>query len=124
MSRIRSKNTRPELKIRKIIADFGIKYRLNVAKLPGKPDIVIAKQKKAVFINGCFWHQHENCKKASMPKSNKRYWKDKLKRNIQRQGNDIKKLKKEGWKIFTVWECQTEKNNLIKRLKKFIDEKK
>lgn len=107
MSRIRSKNTKPELIVRKVLSKIGIRYRLHNSKLPGKPDIMISKDKTVVFVNGCFWHQHKNCKKQAVPKSNKDYWDKKLKRNIEKQKRDIKALKAIGWKVHIIWECQT-----------------
>lgn len=107
MSRIRSKNTKPELIVRKALSKIGIRYRLHNSKLPGKPDIIIPKNKTIVFINGCFWHQHKNCKKQAVPKSNKDYWDKKLKRNMEKQKRDIKALKAIGWKVHIIWECQT-----------------
>jgi DNA mismatch endonuclease (patch repair protein) len=121
MSRIRSKNTAPEKRIRKFLTNYGLKYRLNVSKLPGKPDVVISRIKKVIFINGCFWHQHKNCKKQSMPKSNQQYWIKKLNRNVQKQKEDIKKLKKLGWSPYLIWECQTKNERFInQRLRKIL----
>lgn len=107
MSKIRSKDTKPEIIVRKILSKLKIKYRLHNSKLPGKPDIVISQRKIIIFINGCFWHQHKNCKKQAMPKANKKYWEKKLQRNIEKQKKDIKKLKRMGWKVFIAWECET-----------------
>lgn len=121
MSRIRSKNTKPEKIVRKILTDLNVGYRLHNPKLPGKPDIVIAKIKTTIFINGCFWHQHKGCKKQAMPKANIKYWKNKLKRNIEKQKEDIKKLKLDGWKVYIIWECQTkDKENLTKKIQKIL----
>jgi DNA mismatch endonuclease (patch repair protein) len=107
MSRIRSKNTKPELIVRKVLSKIGIRYRLHNSKLPGKPDIIISKAKTIIFINGCFWHQHKNCKKQAVPASNKDYWEKKLKRNIEKQKQDISALRALGWKVHKIWECQT-----------------
>ncbi len=121
MSRIRSKDTRPEKIVRKILTKLGWKYRLYNTKLPGKPDIVISKIKTVIFINGCFWHQHKGCKYKAMPKANIQYWKNKLKRNIEKQKEDIKTLKKDGWKVNIIWECETKnENNLIKKFQKIL----
>lgn len=106
MSKIRSRNTQPELAVRKVLTGLGFRYRLHRNDLPGKPDIVIPKLKKIIFINGCFWHQHKDCKRSSMPKSNKDYWKPKLERNIEKQKDNIKLLKKDGWSIIVLWECE------------------
>ncbi|GIW62202.1 MAG: very short patch repair endonuclease [Patescibacteria group bacterium] len=94
MSRIRSKDTKPEKIVKKILTQFGLRYRLHNAKLPGKPDIVISKMKTIFFINGCFWHQHKGCKKQAVPKANIEYWGAKLKRSIEKQKKDIKLLRK------------------------------
>jgi len=106
MTRITSKNTRPERIVKQILSKEGWRYKLHSAKLPGKPDIVISKIKTIILINGCFWHQHKGCKWQAMPKSNLSYWGKKLKRNVEKQKEDIKKLKKAGWKVIIVWECE------------------
>jgi len=106
MSRISSKNTKPELIVRKILYQNGVRYRLHAKDLPGKPDISNKKKKFAVFVNGCFWHQHKGCKRSNKPKSNKSYWIPKLERNIQRQEESINSLKEMGWNIFIIWECE------------------
>lgn len=105
MSRIRGKDTVPEMLVRKFLHAQGIRYRLH-AKLPGKPDIVVRKNKVAVFINGCFWHGHTNCKYAVTPKSNATFWQSKISGNIERDQKNRQKLKQDGWKILTIWECE------------------
>lgn len=107
MSRIRSMDTKPEMAVRKILSGMDLRYRLHSKKLPGKPDIVIAGRKTAVFINGCFWHQHENCKRKTMPKTNAEYWKPKLANNVGRQKEELAEIKKLGFKTVIIWECQT-----------------
>lgn len=107
MSRIRSKNTKPEKAVKGILRKLKIKGRYHVSNLPGKPDIVIPKKKLIIFINGCFWHQHKNCKRKAMPKTNIHYWRNKLKRNILLQKKHISANKKLGWKVRIIWECQT-----------------
>lgn len=117
MSRIRSKNTKPELVVRKVLSKIGIRYRLHNSKLPGRPDITISKAKTIIFINGCFWHQHKNCKKQTLPASNKDYWEKKLKNNIEKQKQDVRTLRKLGWKVHKIWECQTaDETKLTKRV--------
>ena len=106
MSRISSKNTKPELIVRKLLYQNGVRYRLHAKDLPGKPDISNKKKKFAVFVNGCFWHQHKGCNRSNIPKSNKDYWIPKLKRNIQRQEENINSLKEMGWSTFIIWECE------------------
>ena len=122
MSRIKSKNTQPEKIVRKILSRLGWRYRLHNTKLSGKPDIVISKIKTIFFINGCFWHQHKGCKWQSIPKTNIEYWSKKLRRNVEKQKEDIRILKKDGWKVNVIWECETKnENNLIKKLKKYCE---
>lgn len=107
MSKIRNRNTKPEIAVRKILTSLGLRYRLHVNTLPGKPDIVIPSKKTAVFINGCFWHQHKNCRRKSMPKTNTEYWEPKLSGNVAKQREEIKDIKKLGFKPLVIWECQT-----------------
>lgn len=120
MSRIKGRNTRPELKLRKNLFQKGSRYRLNY-KLFGKPDIVFKKAKIAVFVQGCFWHQH-GCKDTYRPKSNIDFWNQKLDRNIERDKIVKKTLEAEGWKVIYIWECEINKNientveNLLKKL--------
>lgn len=115
MSNIKSKNTLPELAIRKALTKKGVRYRLHVNTLPGKPDVVISKLKKVIFINGCFWHQHNGCKRKVMPKTNKDYWRPKLNKNAKRQEEDIKKLREENWKTYVIWECELKNENTLNR---------
>ena len=113
MSCIRSKDTAPEKKLRSALYLAGFRFSKNVASLPGKPDIVLPKYKMIVFVNGCFWHQHLNCPKANIPKSNKEYWVKKLKRNVDRDKNMIRELTTMGWNVKIVWECEI--NHYIKK---------
>ena len=107
MSKIKSKHTIPEITVRKLLTQLGFKYRLHITKLPGKPDIVLKKYNSVIFVNGCFWHQHPNCKRATVPKTRPEYWISKLNKNVENQENNIKKLKSDGWKVLVIWECQT-----------------
>lgn len=109
MSRIRSTNSKPEEMVRKYLFSKGLRYRKNVKTLPGKPDIVLKKYKTVVFVNGCFWHGHENCKYFVMPKSNTDYWDEKIRRNVERDVSTYKKLSELGWNIIIVWECELKK---------------
>lgn len=106
MAAIRSKNTRPETLVRKGLFSRGLRYRLHDPRLPGKPDLTFKKYKAVVFINGCFWHGHEGCPNYRFPKSNTDYWRNKIARNRQRDAQVDGLLKKQGWRIFRVWECQ------------------
>jgi len=105
MSRIRSKNTKPELTVRQYLFSRGMRYRLHSSRLPGKPDISNQRRKIAVFVNGCFWHQHDGCRRATIPKSNTEYWIPKLNKNILNFKKNKRKLETGGWQVFTVWEC-------------------
>lgn len=105
MSRIRSKNTKPELIVRRYLFANGFRYRVNVSTLPGKPDIVLRKYRTAIFIHGCFWHGHD-CLKGRSPKTNPRFWENKFNRNKERDVEVREKLKKLGWNTLIVWECQ------------------
>lgn len=107
MSRIRSKDTTPELRVRSVISKAGYRFRLHDKSLRGKPDLIFKKHKIALFVHGCFWHHHQRCKRANFPKSNKGYWAPKIHRNVQRDRENRKILKKDGWRVIIVWECQT-----------------
>lgn len=109
MSHIRSKDNKPEELVRKYLFSKGFRYRKNVKTLPGCPDIVLPKYKTVVFINGCFWHMHDNCPKFVWPKSNEEYWTKKLLRNKYRDEESKKSLEELGWKVMVVWECELKK---------------
>jgi DNA mismatch endonuclease (patch repair protein) len=106
MSKIRSKNTKPELALRKALFARGFRYHVNDTKLPGKPDIVLPKYKTVIFLHGCFWHRHEGCKYAYTPKTNTEYWVDKMTSNKERDKINMQKLTALDWNIITVWECE------------------
>jgi len=106
MSKIRSKDTKPELTLRKALFARGFRYRVNDRKLPGKPDIVLFKYKTVIFLHGCFWHRHEGCKYACTPKTNTKFWVDKITSNRERDKINTQKLTALGWTILTVWECE------------------
>lgn len=112
MSKIRSKNTKPELLLRKYLFSKGLRYRINYKKLPGKPDIVFQKYKTVVFVNGCFWHGHDNCKIAHIPKSNVEFWTNKINKNKKRDEDNLNSLLSLGWSVVIVWECEINKFNL------------
>lgn len=105
MSHIRSKNTKPEEIVRKYLFSKGLRYRKNVRKLPGCPDIVLKKYKTVVFVNGCFWHKHD-CGRFVWPSSNVEYWSKKINRNVERDTQNIASLTDQGWRVLTIWECQ------------------
>ena len=104
MSRIHSKNTKPEELVRKFLFSQGFRYRKNDAKLPGKPDIVLPKYKAVIFVNGCFWHGHEGCRYFVWPKNNAEFWKEKITGNIQRDKHNHQLLANQGWRVIEIWE--------------------
>lgn len=118
MSSIRGRNTRPELGVRRRVWSEGFRYRLHVKKLPGTPDLVLAKYRLAIFVHGCFWHQH-GCSKAKRPSSNQEYWDRKLDGNVARDDRDRVQLEKQGWTVVTIWECtlESDSESLLERLK-------
>lgn len=110
MSKIRSKNTKIEMLVRKWLFAFGYRYRINDKRYPGTPDIVLPKYKTVIFINGCFWHQHTGCKISHMPKSNTAYWFNKLNKNLERDEAKLKCLEEMGWDVIIIWECELSSN--------------
>ena len=113
---IKSTGTKPEEMVRKYLFYRGLRYRKNARSLPGKPDIVLRKYKTVVFVNGCFWHGHSNCKYFVMPKSNVEFWQEKISRTIMRDNEVYEKLADSGWNVLTIWECQLKKNHREKSL--------
>jgi len=121
MSRIRSKNTKPEMVVRRMLTAQGIRYRLHRAGLPGKPDIVLGPRKLVIFVHGCFWHRHAECKEATMPTSNREFWLTKLEGNAARDKRHRSALRKLGWKVAVIWECEIRQPlKLEKRLAKLL----
>ena len=120
MSHIRSKNTKPEEIVRKYLFSKGLRYRKNVRKLPGCPDIVLKKYKEVIFVNGCFWHKHD-CGRFVWPSSNAEYWSKKINRNVERDAQNIALLTEQGWRVLIIWECQLKKNVAEQNLKMLYD---
>lgn len=120
MSRIHSKNTKPEELVRKFLFSQGFRYRKNDAKLPGKPDIVLPKYKAVIFVNGCFWHGHEGCRYFVWPKNNAEFWKEKITGNIQRDKHNHQILANQGWRVIEIWECQLMKSVVDNTLQNLV----
>ncbi|MBN2402764.1 MAG: DNA mismatch endonuclease Vsr [Spirochaetes bacterium] len=118
MSRIRHKDTKPEIIVRKFLHSKGLRYRLHDKKLPGKPDLVLKKYNTVVQIHGCFWHRHKGCKYFVIPKTRTEWWLNKINDNINRDKENKKKLKKLGWKTFVIWECKLRGNKRADTLNK------
>ena len=123
MACVPSKNSRPELAVRSFLFSLGFRYRLHSKELPGRPDIVFRSRKKVVFVNGCFWHRHANCKLARLPKSRTEFWVTKLEGNKRRDGRNKRHLNRLGWKTLTIWECQIgRESRLFAKLLAFLDQ--
>jgi DNA mismatch endonuclease (patch repair protein) len=105
MSRIKGTNTKPELIVRSQLHQMGFRFRLHRKDLPGKPDVVLPKLRTVIFVHGCFWHRHKNCKYSYNPKSGRKFWQDKFQENVDRDKRNRKKLSALGWRTFVVWEC-------------------
>lgn len=120
MSRIKAKNTLPEILVRKFLHSNGFRFRLHQKNLPGKPDIVLKKFNIIIFINGCFWHGHQNCKFAKLPKTKADWWKNKIEKNIANDKINIRRLRKEGWNVITIWSCELKSPKVISTLEKLL----
>lgn len=120
MSRIHSKNTKPEILVRQCIHKEGLRFRLHAKNLPGKPDIVLPKYKTIIFVNGCFWHGHEDCKYYIIPKTRTAFWEDKIAYNKSRDLKNESELRNKGWKVIIIWQCQL-KYDLNKTIAELIN---
>ena len=124
MSHIRSRNTKPEVKLRKELFRLGYRYRLNVKGLDGRPDIVLAKYRTCIFVNGCFWHGHKGCRKFVLPKTNVEFWLAKIENNRERDLRDYTFLESRGWRVIVVWECDLAKadfRNTVSEIQRQLD---
>jgi len=119
MGRIKGKNTKPEMILRSQLFKRGFRFRVNKKDLPGKPDIVLPKYRTAIFVHGCFWHYHKDCREGRIPSTNTKFWKEKLERNIAKDEKNVEALKNKGWNVVVVWECEIE-NKLEKTLEYLI----
>jgi DNA mismatch endonuclease, patch repair protein len=116
MSGIKGKNTKPEILVRKYIHGVGLRFRLHDGSLPGRPDIVLPRYRTVIFVHGCFWHRHPGCQYAYTPKSNVEFWHTKLQGNVDRDKNIVATLRDRGWMVLTVWECQANKPEVLRRI--------
>jgi len=124
MSRVKGRNTRPERIVRGLLHAMGFRFRLNAPDLPGRPDIVLPRHRKIVQVHGCFWHGHKGCRRATRPQTNKEFWAAKIKGNKARDTRTERQLRRKGWSVATVWECQTKDlEKLEKRLRRFMRSK-
>lgn len=124
MRRIRSRDMRPELAVRREVHGMGYRYRLHRSDLPGKPDLVFGSKRKVIFVNGCFWHQHpsRSCPIVRMPRSNLSYWAGKLRKNLERDRANVRNLSEMGWEVLIVWECELgDMGSLRARIKNFLE---
>lgn len=115
MSRVRSKDTSPELAVRKIVHALGYRFRLHRRDLPGTPDMILPKHRAVIFVHGCFWHRHPKCRKASNPTTRVEFWTEKFRRNVERDKTDRNRLRRRGWRVLVVWECQTKNAAEVER---------
>lgn len=120
MSGIRGKDTKPEKVVRSFLYRAGLRFRLHVGTLPGKPDIVLPKYQTVVMVNGCFWHRHKGCRYAYAPKSRKSFWAEKFSRNVERDVRNARLLRGLGWQVLVVWECQTNDERLADLVTKIV----
>jgi DNA mismatch endonuclease (patch repair protein) len=124
MGRVRAKDTKPEMIVRRMLHATGYRYRLHARDLPGKPDLVFPARRKVVFINGCFWHRHRDCALSRLPKSRTEYWTEKLERNRERDERNVAALRKLGWEVLTVWECEVrDPATLMPRVVAFLEQR-
>ena len=121
MARIQGKNTKPEISVRRIAYGLGYRFRLHRRDLPGTPDLTFPCLKKIIFVHGCFWHQHRECRYAYTPKSNTAFWEQKFSSNRSRDIHVLRELRRLGWKVLVVWECETKKPQaLISKINRFL----
>ena len=112
MGRVRGKDTGPEVRVRSMLHKMGLRFRLHDKRLPGTPDIVLARWRAVVLVQGCFWHRHEGCRKASTPKTRREFWSKKFRDNVQRDRRNRAELEMSGWRVIEVWECEVKREDL------------
>jgi DNA mismatch endonuclease (patch repair protein) len=118
MSRVRAKNTKPEMVVRRLLHRMGYRFRLHSENLPGRPDIVLPRFRTVIFVNGCFWHGHSGCKKSARPTTNAEFWDKKIAANVARDREQVSRLSVAGWLVLTIWQCETQdQNGLTERIR-------
>lgn len=122
MARIRGRNTKPEMLVRRTAHALGLRFRLHRRDLPGTPDIVFPAKKTALFVHGCFWHRHDSCRYAYTPKSNETFWSQKFVRNVERDREVMNELRRAGWRPIVIWECETKQADLAARIDRLLKE--
>ena len=123
MRRVRGKDTTPERAVRRVAHALGYRFRLHRRDLPGTPDLVFPRLRRAIFVHGCFWHRHEGCARTTTPKTRAAYWREKFEQNIRRDRRNLAALRRLGWSVLVVWECQTfERTELLAKLSRFLDD--
>ena len=123
MRRVRGKNTTPERAVRRVAHALGYRFRLHRRDLPGTPDLVFPRLRRAIFVHGCFWHRHEGCARTTTPKTRAAYWREKFEQNTRRDRRNLAALRRLGWSVLVVWECQTfERTELLAKLSRFLDD--
>ena len=121
MSRVRGHDTKPEILVRSVVHRMGFRFRIHRRDLPGNPDIVLPRHGKVIFVHGCFWHGHKRCSRSKRPTTNEEFWNRKLDGNIERDKRFREALRRRGWKVLVVWECETRKHDvLLKKLERFL----
>ncbi|MEO7030390.1 MAG: very short patch repair endonuclease [Acidobacteriaceae bacterium] len=120
MSRVKVSDTRPEMKVRRLVHGMGFRYKLHDKSLPGKPDLAFSGRRKVIFVHGCFWHRHKGC--GRLPKSNLDFWIPKLETNAQRDRTTISMLHRLGWRVMIIWECEVDSSRLKRRLQRFLED--
>jgi len=120
MRRIRSEDSKPEMIVRRMVTKLGYRYRLHCKDLPGRPDLTFRGRRAVIFVHGCFWHQHEDCREGRYPKSRPEYWIPKLEKNIHRDAAALEALGKMGWRTLVIWECEVSSPSLVERINLFL----
>ncbi len=119
MSRVKNRRTQPEEVVAKLLRKLKVRYQRNASSLPGEPDFTLRSSKVAIFVHGCFWHGHSNCKRAKLPDTNRRFWEEKIAGNKRRDARNVRKLRRDGWRVLTVWQCRLRKQErVLKRLRR------